>query len=267
MEYDYIKQGDCVSLMKNLPDQSIDLTVTSPPYDNLRNYDGYSFDYVSTILELYRITKDGGCVIWVIGDSTVNGSESGSSFKQALCFMDSGFNLHDTMIYQKQNYIPLTHNRYEQSFEYMFCFSKGKPKTFNPIMIQCKNAGKVESYGLSRRGSLDSNQAMRSNVETTYRETKDMKIHQNIFTYTCGNVKSGHPAPFPDKLAIDMVRSWSDEGDVILDPFLGSGTTAVACIKLNRHYIGFEISDKYIDIAKNRIEVADATRDIRIRLF
>ena len=265
LELNKVYNEDCLIGMQKLDDSSIDLVVTSPPYDNLRSYNGFSFNYKDTIKQLYRVIKDGGVVIWVVNDQTINGSETGSSFKQALCFIENGFNLHDTMIYQKQNYIPLTHNRYEQSFEYMFCFSKGKPKTFNPIMIPCKNAGKIESYGLSRRSSLDNNQAMRSCEETTYRETKDTKIHPNIFTYVCGTVKSGHPAAFPDQLAIDMVKSWSNKYDVVLDPFIGSSTTAVACIKLNRNYIGFEISEQYCDIANRRIK--DTLNKVDGKLF
>lgn len=152
---DKIKQewkiGDCVELMQELPDELIDLVVTSPPYDNLRDYGGYNFNLKKTIDELYRIIKHGSCIVWIVGDSTISGSETGNSFKQALAFINAGFNLHDTMIYQKLNYVPLTHARYEQSFEYMFVFSKDKPETFNPIMIPCKGAGKLEKYGQDRR--------------------------------------------------------------------------------------------------------------------
>ena len=244
---------DCVEGMDQLDSESIDLVVTSPPYDNLRQYNGFSVDFKKVISKLYNVVKDGGVVVWVVSDQTINGSETGSSFRQALMFLDTGFRLHDTMIYKKENYIPLTHNRYEQAFEYMFIFSKGKPKTFNPIMIPCKNAGKVESYGLSRRKSIDKAQAMRSDGETTYRATKDKKIHPNIFEYTLGASKSGHPAPFPDKLARDMILSWSNENDLVLDPFIGSGTTAIQCIYTNRHYIGFDISEDYCDMANSRI--------------
>ena len=146
-----IHNENCLETMAKMPDNFIDLTVTSPPYDGLRTYNGYSFDFENVAKELFRATKQGGVVVWVVGDATMNGSESGTSFKQALFFKEIGFNLHDTMIYQKVNYVPLTHNRYEQSFEFMFIFSKGKPKTFNPIMIPCKQAGKVEKYGLDKR--------------------------------------------------------------------------------------------------------------------
>ena len=173
---------NCLETMNRMSEDFVDLTVTSPPYGELRTYNGYSFDFEQIAKELYRVTKKGGVVVWVIGDQTKNGSESGTSFRQALFFKECGFNLHDTMIYQKQNYVPLTHNRYEQSFEFMFVFSKGKPKTFNPIRIPCKGAGKKEKYGLERRQNHGKNHAMRLYNETTFIETKAEKIHPNIFT-------------------------------------------------------------------------------------
>ena len=176
------------------------------------------------------------------------------SFKQALYFKEIGFCLYDTMIYQKVNYVPLTHRRYEQAFEYMFVLTKGKPKTFNPIVIPCKNAGKLESYGLERRRSIDAKQSMRSPEGITYKATKETKIHPNIFPYTLGKSRTGHPAPFPCELAHDMVYSWSNEGDVVLDPFMGSGTTALECVKLHRHFLGFEISEEYVKMATDRVK-------------
>lgn len=248
-----IKCIDCLTGLKDLKGGTIDLVVTSPPYDDLRSYNGYSFDFENIARELYRVLKPGGVIVWVVGDGTKNGSESGTSFRQALFFMEIGFKLYDTMIYRKANYIPLTHRRYEQSFEYMFIFSKGKPTTFNPIMIPCKGAGKMESYGSARRHQLDKNQAMRAPEGISYKATKAEKIHPNIFTYTCGGVRTGHPAVFPNKLAEDMILSWSNPGDLVLDPFIGSGTVAIECIKNNRNYIGYEISDKYVKIAEDRI--------------
>lgn len=254
MEYDYIECGDCVKLMKKLPDECVDMVLTSPPYDNLRGYNGFEWDFEDTAKEIYRVVKKGGVVVWVVGDSTVNGTESLTSFKQALFFKNIGFNVHDTMIYQKVNYIPLTHNRYEQSFEYMFVFSKGKPKTFNPIMIPCKNAGKIESYGNKRRSVLDEKQAMRAPEGIIYKKTKNEKIHPNIFSYSCGGSRTGHPAVFPNNLAKDMILSWSNPGDIILDPMIGSGTTAEMAVITGRHYIGFELSDAYFDIASERLD-------------
>ena len=250
---------DCINVMQGMIRDGIkvDLTVTSPPYDNLRSYEGdivWNFDKFKEVADkLYEVTADGGVVIWVVNDQVRKGSESGTSFKQALYFKEIGFNLHDTMIYQKANYIPLTHNRYEQAFEYMFCFTKGKPKTFNPIMIPCKNAGKVESYGSERRTLLDRNQAMRSPDGKTFMTTKDTKYHPNIFVYTLGGQRSGHPAAFPDKLAEDQIMTWSNEGDLVFDPFMGSGTTGKMAILNNRRFIGTEIVKDYYDISVNRI--------------
>lgn len=246
---------NCLVTMDFMPDNHIDLTVTSPPYDDLRKYNGYSFEFEDVAKSLFRVTKIGGVVVWVVGDATKNGSESGTSFRQALYFMKCGFKLHDTMIYQKINYVPLTHNRYEQSFEYMFILSKGKPKTFNPTMIPCKQAGKVEKYGLERRQNHGANHAMRLYDQTELKPTKDTKIAPNIFPYTLGKEKTGHLAPFPEKLAEDHILSWSNEGDLVYDPFTGSGTTAVMALKHNRKFIGSEISQEYVDLANRRLNL------------
>ncbi len=147
IELNKIYNEDCLDGMKRIPDKSVDLTVTSPPYDNLRTYNGFSWDFEGVANELYRVTKDGGVVVWIVGDGTIKGSESGTSFKQALFAMDYGFNMHDTMIYAKNSYMPLTHNRYEQQFEYMFVWSKGKPNTFNPIKIPSLTAGTKRNRG------------------------------------------------------------------------------------------------------------------------
>lgn len=253
-----LRLGDNRVILKEIPDNCIDLVVTSPPYDNLRTYDntmdcwGWD-DFIVVANELKRALKPGGVIIWVVGDATMNGSETGTSFKQALYFKEIGLNLHDTMIYHKENYVPLTHNRYEQCFEYMFVISKGRPKTFNPIKVKCKNAGKIESYGDGRRSQLDKNQAMRAPKGIFYLPTKETKIHPNIFSYTCGGSKSGHPAAFPDELARDMIESWSNEGDVVLDPFMGSGTTGKFAVAMGRSFIGIEIVERYYEIAKSRV--------------
>ena len=206
---DKIFNEDCLETMARMPDNFVDLTVTSPPYDNLRDYDGYSFDFEEVAKELYRVTKKGGIVVWVVGDQTFKGSESGTSFKQALFFKSVGFNLHDTMIYRKENYVPLTHNRYEQSFEFMFILSKGKPSTFSPIKIPCKYPGKIEKYGSERRQSFGKNHSMRLYEAAEFKATAETKIAPNIFTYTVGADKTGHPAPFPEKLAEDHILTWS----------------------------------------------------------
>lgn len=249
--------GDAAERLKEIPDGSVDLTVTSPPYDNLRKYDGYSFDFEAIARELYRVTKPGGVVVWVVGDATVKGSETGTSFRQALYFKDAcGFRLHDTMIYHAEK-PPLTHNRYEQKFEYMFVLSKGVIKTFKPIMVPSKFAGKDTSARTMRQ----------DRDELTCRnkpgKVADMKIKGNIWTFSPQGDKSTkdamvfkHPAIFPEQLAADHISSWSNIGDVVLDPFLGSGTTGKMAVLAGRKFIGIEISDQYLDIARQRIEQA-----------
>lgn len=248
-----IIKGDCISLMQQLPDNYIDLTVTSPPYDDLRNYKGYSFDFEGTALEIYRITKDGGIVVWVVGDKTSKGSETGTSFKQALFFKEIGFNLHDTMIYEKQNPTPMKANRYQQSFEYMFVFSKGKPKTFNPLTTKKKymENRKVKHYNKDKNGEQMSRE---------YKATSDMKVINNIWSYTVGlnnstkdKIAFKHPAVFPEKLAEDHILSWSNEGDLVFDPFAGSATTLKMAMLNKRKFIGFEVSDEYVEIAQERL--------------
>lgn len=252
MEINKIYNENCLDTMAKMPDNFIDLTVTSPPYDNLRTYKGYSFDFENVAKELFRITKQGGVIIWVVGDQTKDGSESGTSFKQALYFKELGFNLHDTMIYRKQNYTPLTHNRYEQEWEYMFCFSKGKPKTFNPIKVPCKYAGQT-TWG--QPNMYKTNNGELTKVKQTI--INDEKIKGNIFEYLVGSTQTGkikHPAMFPEQLANDQIISWSNEGDLVYDCFMGSGTTAKMSILNNRNFIGSELSKEYYEIALNRIK-------------
>jgi len=250
IELNKIYNESNLETMKRMTDNFIDLTVTSPPYDNLRNYNGYSFDFESVAKELFRVTKEGGVVVWVVGDATVNGSESGTSFKQALFFMQCGFNLHDTMIYAKQNPIPLTHNRYEQAFEYMFVFSKGTPKTFNSISVKTKSNN--TKYKWIRGESTEKGSAARSRNEISI--VKETKIIDNIWIYLlANNDNTDHPAPFPEQLAADHIYSWSNENDIIYDPFMGSGTTAKMAYLQKRKFIGSEISKEYCDIANKRL--------------
>lgn len=242
--------GDCLELMKDIPTGSVDLTVTSPPYDNLRTYNGYKFDFENIAKELYRATKQGGVVVWIVADATIKGSETGTSFKQALFFKECGFNLHDTMIYQKASYIPLTHKRYEQAFEYMFVFSKGQPAVFNPIMLPCITAGTARNRSSAKQ--YEASYAERQRNEKTHVNAE--KQHHNIFSYHVGkNDRTLHNAPFPEKLAHDHIISWSNEGDIVLDPFMGSGTTGKMAVQLGRNFIGMEISADYLEIASNRI--------------
>jgi len=246
-----LRLGDCLEVMKSLPGQSIDLTVTSPPYDNLRTYNGYSFDFEGVAKELHRVTKDGGVIVWIVGDATINGSETGTSFKQALYFKEIGFNLHDTMIFKKSNPIPqIYRKRYNNEFEYMFVFSKGLVKTHNPIMISCLHAG--QKMGNSKYKNFSKKEQIRTKLANPI---KDKKIKSNIWEYAVGQNKESkeHPAPFPIQLAYDHVISWSNEGDTVLDCFLGSGTTGKVAKQLNRRFIGIEISPEYLEIAKNRI--------------
>ena len=243
-----IIQGDCLEVMKEIPDKSVDMVLTSPPYDNLRDYKGYTFNFEGIAKEIYRVLKDGGVCVWVVGDATVKGSETGTSFKQALYFKEIGFNLHDTMIYRKVNPIPLTHNRYEQGFEYMFVFSKGKPNVFNPIMVECKTKGldtKRRTFYQRADGILE-----KSHKNTPVKDTKQKDNVWDISTYSG---KYGHPAIFPEKLAEDHIISWSNEGDTILDPMAGSGTTLKMAKKNNRNYVGIEIAPEYIDIINKRL--------------
>lgn len=251
-----ILTGDNVEIMRSMPDGCVDLTVTSPPYDGLRTYNGYSFDFEAVARELYRVTKDGGVVVWVVNDSTVKGSESGTSFRQALYFKEVGFNLHDTMIYAKENPMPLTHRRYEQQFEYMFVLSKGKPKTFNPLMKQNKDFGKNKG-GTFRHTGEETEKKHKADA------TKKESYKNNIWFYSVGRGGSTkdleafrHPAIFPEKLAQDHITSWSNPGDLVFDPFGGSGTTAKMAVLNERNYLLIDISDEYNDIARERIAEA-----------
>lgn len=240
--------GDCLQVMKGIPDKSVDMVLTSPPYDNLRDYKGYTFNFEGIAQEIYRVLKDGGVCVWIVGDATIKGSETGTSFKQALYFKEIGFNLHDTMIYRKINPIPLTHNRYEQAFEYMFVFSKGRPKTFNPIMVDCKTAG-MDS---KRRTFYQDKTGLLSNGHSN-EPVKSKKQECNVWDIPTYSGKYGHPAIFPEKLAEDHILSWSNEGDIVLDPMAGSGTTLKMAKLNNRNYIGIEIAEEYIDIINQRL--------------
>lgn len=249
--------GECLEEMKKMPSDYIDLTITSPPYDDLRTYNGYSFDFENIAKELYRITKKGGVVVWVVGDATINGSETGTSFKQALYFKEIGFNLHDTMIYQKTGIPFPSKTRYLQCFEYMFIFSKGKPKTINLIEDRInETAGQTRESRKYRTKKGDF-------IKGSNKPIKQKGVRLNIWKYQTGQYKSTkdliafkHPAIFPENLAKDHILSWSNEGDLVLDCFMGSGTTGKMCKLLGRDFIGIEISKEYYDIAQERINNA-----------
>ena len=244
---------NCLDTMKEMPDDFVDMTLTSPPYDNLRDYKGYSFDFEPIADELYRVTKQGGIVVWIVGDATIKGSETGTSFKQALYFKDVGFNLHDTMIYRKLNYLPVTANRYEPQFEYMFVLSKGKPNTFNPLTKINTSAG---VKGGNHRHDGENLQPLHTNGGIV----KKVGRRTNVWDVACGSMNSKdkisfkHPATFPEKLASDHILSWTNEGDLVYDCFMGSGTTAKMCMENNRNYIGSEISKEYCEIIQKRLE-------------
>ena len=254
---------DCIEMMDLLiaEGKQVDLTVTSPPYDDLRDYENslvWNFDIFKQVANrLYEITKDGGVVVWIVGDKTIKGSESGTSFKQALYFKEVGFNLHDTMIYEKASRIP-TQDRYYNVFEYVFILSKGKPKTMNFI---CDH--KNSTFGAKKQKDKCINKG--NNIkDDKYHITGEYSRRSNIWRYGTGmptdlkKIKDRfglkHPAIFPEKLAQDHIISWSNEGDTVLDCFMGSGTTGKMTLLNNRKFIGIEKVEDYFEISKLRIE-------------
>lgn len=243
---------DCVEGMRMLDDGCIDLTVTSPPYDNLRAYNGFQWSFEDTAKELFRVTKDGGVVAWIVGDATIKGSETGTSFKQALYFKDVGFNLHDTMIWRKPNPTPQfpSIKRYTNDFEYMFILSRGRIKCFNPITTECKLAG--SGCNRNKNAKFYKQTADRPRDEITF--VKETKRLTNTWEIGVGSKNKIHPAVFPERLAQDHILTWSNVGDTILDPFMGSGTTAKMALRNNRRFIGFELSEEYCKLAEERLQ-------------
>lgn len=245
-----LHQGDCLELMALIPDGSVDAVVTSPPYDNLRTYnstlDWGDHVWKPVIQELFRVIKQGGVVVWVVGDATVKGSETGTSFRQALYFMERGFNLHDTMIWEKTGMLP-TQDRYYAIFEYMFVFSKGKPKAMNFIEDKPNTAG----GRVQKKDAVINKGKQRDGVGTFTR--KHLGRRTNLWRISIGG-SNGHPAIFPEALACDHILSWSNEGDTVLDPFMGSGTTGKMAVLNNRNFIGIEKHKAYFEIACNRIK-------------
>ena len=255
MEINKIYCGNCENVLRTFDSESVDMILTSPPYDNLRAYQGYEFNFHAIAQALYRVLKKNGVMVWVVSDATIKGSESTTAFHQAIYFNEIGLNLHDTMIYQKINPPPVGgHNRYYQSFEYMFVFSKGTPKTFNPIFTQRTNkhndkrTKRVKSFTRNRDGIF-------IKKAVTINETVKLK---NVWSYVVGggnSVEVGlkHPAAFPQQLAEDHIKSWSNKGDIVLDPMCGSGTTLLAAKKLERHYIGIDICREYCELSESRL--------------
>ncbi len=257
MKFGKIYHENCIDTLQRLPDDTIDMTITSPPYDDLRVYNGYIFPVEQIAKALFAKTKPGGVVLWVVGDRTVNGDETLTSFKHAFAFREAGFNVHDTMIYAKNNPIPSDcGKRYRQCFEYMFCFSKGQPKTFNPLTEPTKSAGqKIKAFRITEvgRGNLPD--------EDIGREIKTQRKVGNIFSYNVGTSSSRdkiafeHPAIFPERLVEDQIRTWTNEGDLVYDCFMGSGTTAKTAHLLHREWFGSEISAEYVGLAERRVAI------------
>lgn len=247
-----IYNENCLETMKRMPDCYIDLTVTSPPYDNLRDYKGYSFDFETIAKELYRVTKEGGTVVWIVNDATVKGSETGTSFKQALGFMQIGFNLHDTMVWNKGTFssVGSLQTRYASVFEYMFILTKGKIKTFNPIKDR-----KNKWAGSPKHGTMRCKDGSTKPLTGIGKPIAEFGQRFNIWDIIPekNNRGDSHPAPFSETLANDHIISWSNEGDLVYDPFTGSGTTLKMAIVNKRHYLGSEIATEYYDMATRRI--------------
>lgn len=250
-----VYNSDCLDYLKTLPNDSIKFTLTSPPYDDIRDYKGYSFPFEEIAQELWRTTKPGGVIAWNVADATVKGSETGTSMRQALYFMSLGFRLHDTMIYAKKNPMPagVSSKRYHQAWEYVFIFSKDAPETFNPIMVKAKY-GHLEA-SMKHRGK---------DGELNYTKTKRNEYTKvrNIFEYSVGGghstkdkVAFKHPAIMPEQLATDMISTWTDVGDTVFDPFTGSGTTAKMCQVLDRKFHGTEMSLEYCNIIQERMDL------------
>ena len=248
---------NCIAGMEKLDDECIDLVVTSPPYDQLRTYNDsskWSMDvFYSVAAQLNRVLKPGGVIMWNVNDATVDGSETGSSFRQALHFKDvCGLRLHDTMIYEKTGIAFASGAksvRYSQAFEYCFILSKGKPKTVNIIMDKPNKWAGTTSWGKARSrkktGELDIREHKTNPI-------KEFGARNNIWRIkNCGGFGQSnkesykHPATMPEELARGHIQTWTNEGDLVLDPFMGSGTTAQVSLEEKRHFIGFEIDDTY----------------------
>lgn len=264
-----INNDDCIKFMKKLPDNCIDLTVTSPPYDDLRDYENkLVWDYCifrKVARELYRVTKNGGVVVWVIGDKTDKCNKSLTSFKHALYFQEVGFNIYDVIIYQKAGSSPPHPNRYFNSFEYMFVMSKGKPKSVNLLKDKKNSCAGMSTFGDITRREKDG-----SLTNKGKKVINEFGIRTNIWRYNNGKgfsskdkVAYEHPAIFPEKLVEDHIKSWSNQGDVVFDPFGGSGTTAKVSIELGRKWLYVEKVKKYCDIAKIRIENMGIDLDVQ----
>lgn len=255
---------DCSKIMECIPDGVIDLVVTSPPYDDLRIYKGFSFNFEKIVQELYRVIKKRGMVVWVVGDKINKGNRSLTSFRQAIYFQESGFKVHDVMIYKKKNTPFMRSNAYTSCYEFMFIFCKESPKTFNPLTEPTKRNG----YEM-----LVTNRKPDGIIKKVLAELKETKVKTNIWEYAVGfggttrdRIAFKHPATFPEKLAQDHVLSWSNEGEIVLDPLCGSGTTCKMAKLHNRRFIGIDISEEYCKIAQKRIQMVKTQLKLPIKV-
>ncbi len=255
-----VYMGDCVKLMRSINENFIDLTVTSPPYDNLRDYEGYKFDFQNIAKELYRITKSGGIVVWVVGDKVEKGNRTLTCFKQCLFFQEVGFNVHDVMIYRKKNTPFVRSNAYTNCYEFMFVLSKGKPRTFNPLKTKTARNGFEMLVHNKKADGVN---------KKVLKELKKEKNLTNIWEYAVGlggttndKIAFQHPAVFPEKLAEDHILSWTNEGDLVFDPMCGSGTTCKMAKLHNRKYLGIDISEEYCKIAQERIQMTETQQKL-----
>lgn len=253
---------DCYKILKeNILNNSIDLVVTSPPYNDLRKYEGIidtwnEEKFKSIVDELYRVLKNGGVVVWVVNDKVEKGSKTLTSFKQALYFQEVGFNVNDVMLWKKLNPMPVVKQpRYNPCFEYMFVFSKGKPKTFNPIMRPCKNAELHYTSTVKNMGGENGRRKIDYHVnnETIDYNIWDIAVAKNKDTIMIDGKEIRHPAVFPYEIPYRHILSWSNENDTVLDPFMGSGTTGVACKNTNRNFIGIEMNTNYFKLAQHKL--------------
>ncbi|MGI9256893.1 MAG: DNA-methyltransferase [Salinispira sp.] len=250
MQVNSFYTGNAVDLLNHSCEEaSIDLTVTSPPYDDLRNYKGYSFDPAEMLSAVYRVTKPGGVCVWVVGER-ISGSRSLSSFDHAFIGRDCGFLVHDVMIYQKKNTPFMRSNAYTNCYELMLVFVKGRPKTFNPLKVPTKRNGWETAVSNKGPDAVNRKRPV---------ELKKEKTRTNIWQYAVGlggsttdKIAFRHPAIFPEKLAGDHILSWTNPGDLVLDPMCGSGTTCKMARLNGRQWIGIDISQEYIDIASER---------------
>ena len=244
--------------MEAMDKNTIDLTITSPPYDDLRNYKGYSFDFENIARQLYRVTVMGGVLVWVVGDKIIGGRTL-TSFRQGLFFQKIGFSMHDVMIYQKKNTPFMRSNAYTNCYEYMFILSKGKPKTFNPLKEKtARNGFEMLTHNKKADGIN----------KKTLGELKKEKTKTNIWSYAVGyggttkdKIAFQHPAVFPEQMVADHILSWSNKGDIVFDPMCGSGTTCKMAALNDREYIGVDISSEYVKIAKTRLKSINQRRN------